>query len=75
MGKQEDREPAMLPSVLGTGFFHTWTLCDPMDCSPPGSSVHGIFKARIPEREPFPSPEDLFNPGIEPRTSVLQADS
>ena len=24
-------------------------LCDPMDCSPPGSSVHGIFQARIPE--------------------------
>ena len=23
------------------------TLCDAMDCSPPGSSVHGIFKARI----------------------------
>ena len=25
------------------------TLCDPMDCNPPGSSVHGIFQARIPE--------------------------
>ena len=25
------------------------TLCDPMDCSPPGSSVHGILKARILE--------------------------
>ena len=23
------------------------TLCDPMDCSPPGSSVYGIFHARI----------------------------
>ena len=23
------------------------TLCDPADCSPPGSSVHGIFQARI----------------------------
>ena len=23
------------------------TLCDPMDCSPPGSSVHGISQARI----------------------------
>ena len=23
------------------------TLCNPMDCSPPGSSVHGIFQARI----------------------------
>ena len=25
------------------------TLCDPMDCSPPGSFVHGIFQARILE--------------------------
>ena len=23
------------------------TVCDPMDCSPPGSSVHRIFQARI----------------------------
>ena len=26
------------------------TLCDPVDCSPPGSSVHGILQARILER-------------------------
>ena len=25
------------------------TLCDPTDCSPPGSSLHGIFQARILE--------------------------
>ena len=25
------------------------TLCDPMDCSPPGSSVHGTFQARVLE--------------------------
>ena len=25
------------------------TLCDPMDCGPPGSSVHGIFQARVLE--------------------------
>ena len=25
------------------------TLSDPMDCSPPGSSVHGIFQTRVPE--------------------------
>ena len=24
-------------------------LCDPMDCSPPGSSIHGIFQARVVE--------------------------
>ena len=25
------------------------TLCDPIDCSPPGSSIHGIFQARVLE--------------------------
>ena len=29
------------------------TLCDPMDCSPPGFSVHGILQARILEWMPF----------------------
>ena len=28
---------------------HVHLLCDPMDCSPPGSSVHGILQARILE--------------------------
>ena len=28
---------------------HGQLFCDPMDCSPPGSSVHGIFQARILE--------------------------
>ena len=32
------------------------TLCDPMDCSPPGSSVHGIFQARIMEWVSISSP-------------------
>ena len=31
------------------------TLCDPVECSPPGSSVHGIFPARILERVVTPS--------------------
>ena len=29
-------------------FSHVW-LCNPMDCSPPGPSVHGILQARIPD--------------------------
>ena len=32
------------------------TLSDPMDCSPPGSSVHGIFQARVLEWVPLPYP-------------------
>ena len=31
------------------------TLSDPMDCSPPGSSIHGIFQARVLEWVPLPS--------------------
>jgi len=31
------------------------TLCDPMDCSPSGSSVHGILQARILEWVAMPS--------------------
>ena len=46
-----------------------------MDCSPPGFSVHGILQARVREWLPFPSPGDLPNPGIKPRSPVLQADS
>ena len=31
------------------------TLSHPMDCSPPGSSLHGIFQARVLEWVPLPS--------------------
>ena len=91
------------------------TLCDPVDCSPPGSSVQGdspgkntgvgslsilqgIFliqgsnlgllhyrwilyqlshkgSPRILEWVPYPSPEDLPDPGIEPRSLELQIGS
>ena len=40
------------------------TLCDPMDCSPPGSSVHGILQARILGGLPSPLPWGLPNSGI-----------
>ena len=32
------------------------TLGDPVDCSLPGSSIHGIFQARVLEWVPLPSP-------------------
>ena len=52
------------------------TLCNPMDHSPPGSSVHGILQARTLEwREPFLSPGDFPNPGTKPGSPALQADS
>ena len=34
-------------------------LCDPMDYRLPGSSVHGIFQARVFQGLPFPAPGDL----------------
>ena len=39
---------------------------DPMACSPPDSSVHAIFQARILECCHFLRQVDLPNPGIEP---------
>ena len=39
------------------------TPCDPKDCSPPGSSVHGVLQARILKWWQFPSQGDL-DPGI-----------
>ena len=49
-----------------------------MDCGSPGSSIHGISQARIPEWVAIPSPGDLPDPGIEtlsPVSPALQADS
>ena len=51
------------------------TLHNPMDCSPPGSSVHGILQARILEWVACPPLGDFPNPGIEPRSPALQSDS
>ena len=48
-------------------------LCNPMDCSPPGSSVHEIFQARIWDGLPFPPPGDLPNSGIKPTSLVSPA--
>ena len=47
------------------------TLCDHMDCSPPGSSVHGILQARMWSGLPFPPPGDLPNPWIEPTSALV----
>ena len=43
---------------------------DPMDCSLPGSSAHGISQARILEWVPFPTSGDLPDPGIKPASPV-----
>ena len=54
------------------------TLCDLMDCSPSGSSDHGILQARILEWVAMSSSGDLPDVGIEPASPAapaLQVDS
>ena len=74
--------PSVLYSV--TALLNPWTsevtqscptLCDPMDCSLPGSSVHGIFQQEYWSGLPFPSLGDHPNPGIEPGSPTLQTDA
>ena len=49
------------------------TLCDLMDCSPPGSSVHGILQARLLEWLAVPSSRRSPDPGIEPTSLMFPA--
>ena len=47
------------------------TLCDPMDCNPPGSSVHGILQARIMEWVAIPFSRGSFWPRDWTRVSCI----
>ena len=60
-------------SVLAAQSCPTW--CNPRDCSPPGSSVHGILQARILEWVAVPFFRRFPDPGIESRSPAFQADS
>ena len=51
------------------------TLCDPMECSLPGSSVHGIPQVRILEWVAIPFSGGSSWPGVTPGSPALQADS
>ena len=52
------------------------TLCDPMDCSPPGSFCPwGFSRQEYWSGLPCPSPGDPPNPVIQPRSPTLQTDS
>ena len=51
------------------------TVCDPMDCSPPGSLFKGFPRQEYWSGQPCPSPGDLPNPGIKIESSTLQADT
>ena len=51
------------------------TLCDPVDCSLPGFSVHGILQARILEWVAISSSRGSSDPGVEPGSPALQVGS
>ena len=51
------------------------TLCNPMDCSLPGSSVHGIFQAIVLEWVAISFSRESSDPGMETRISHCQVDS
>ena len=51
------------------------TFGDPMDCSLPGFSLHGIFQARVLEWGAISFSGDLPDPGVKPRFPILQADA
>ena len=46
------------------------TLCNPIDCRPPGSSVHGILQARILEWVAMPSSRVSSQPGDQTHVSL-----
>ena len=51
-------------------------LCDPMDCSPPGSSVHSVSQAVTLEQVAIPSSRGIFpTQGLNPSLLHWQADS
>ena len=68
---RDDILNSLLPSVLSCSAV--CNFCDPMDCSPPGSSVHRIFQAGILELLPLPPPGDLPNLGIKAEPLVSSA--
>ena len=51
------------------------TLCNILDCSLPGSSIHWISRQGYWSGSPFPSPGHIPKPGIETRSPSLQADA
>ena len=75
--------PGKIPWSEEPGQHHTevvvivWSLncvrlfCNPMDCKPPGSFVHGILQQEYRSGLPVPPPGDLPGPGIEPTSPEL----
>ena len=62
---QEGGSIMAAPPASAREVAQSWpTLCDPMDCSLPGSSVHGLFQARTLEWGAIPFQEGLKVPAV-----------
>ena len=53
--------------------FRVSDSCDPVDCSPPGFSVHGFFRQEYWSGLPCLPPGELHNPGIKPMSLMSPA--
>ena len=82
--KNDSLKLLILTAQKPTSFYHHCVcqllsriqLCNPTDCSPPGSLLSMEFSwEEFWSGWPFSSPQDLPNPGIKPGSSALQADS
>ena len=69
MGKESEKRLDMKMKVLIAQ--SCLTLCDPMDCSPPGSPVHGILQARILERVAISLSRRSFQPRDQTQVSFF----
>ena len=49
MAENEEELKSLLMKVKVKSLSRVWLLATPMDCNPPGSSIHGIFQARVLE--------------------------
>ena len=74
-GRTKPDHSTSLPPSVSSATQSCLTLCNPLNCSPTDSSVHGILQARIPEWVAKPYPGDLPDPGIEPTSLALQVAS
>ena len=63
--------PLPLPHVVVQSLSCVRLFCDPMDCSLPGSSVHGIYLAEMLEWVAISFSGDLPNPGIKATSPAL----
>ena len=63
----------LLPPAARMSLMPKFSLCTLVQRSPRGSSVHGVLQARILKWVAIPTPGDLPDPGIEPKSLVSPA--